>query len=507
MSEYGFTGITIRNPETDEEEAFYRPHARQLEFHNCPARYRLFGGALGGGKSFSLRMEAYVRSIQFPGHRTLLMRKVMPELKKTHLLELPQELTKLLGLGRKGGLQFKDVYKASDHLVTFPNGSIIQFGSAETDNEVSKYLSTEFDCLLLDESTTFPFYMFRMLSTRIGRRASFPWSIACATNPVGLGASWHKRLWIDKDPDSEEAETYDPSQYVYIPSGMDDNPYLSPDYKAKTIGDIPSQALRDAYIKGSWESLEGQFFSEFKSEKDGQPWHVVREMPKVAGVPVNELPWLEWFRAVDWGINSLAVCGWYCCLPNGRIYKIYEQTWKEFCPGPQMAREIVAFGRKHVSGKVRYTVVDPKMHSREGSLGTPVAEDFTKHGVPNMPADNQRELGWAQFKTWLRTLGDDGLPMLRFYAPGCPHTVRTLPTLVTKKGNPDDIEKGSDDHCADETRYGVMSRPAPTRVRAKADHSITQAAATINPEFRAFLRGRSRGQALDLHAAYRLRSS
>lgn len=491
-SPYAFTGITLTMPDGTVKE-FYKPHGQQLKFHNSPARYRLFGGALGGGKSFSLRMESYVRALQFPGSRTLLLRRVMPELKKTHLLELPQELTTLLGLGGRGNPTFKDVYRASDHLVTFPNGSLLQFGSAETDSEISKYLSTEFDCLLIDESSTFPFNMFRMISTRVGRRSQYPWSIACGTNPVGIGADWHKRLWITKDPDPEEAPNYNPSDYDYIPSGMRDNPYLSADYEAKVLGDIPSKALRDAYIYGSWESLEGQFFSEFKSEKGGQPWHVVREMPTFNGVPINQSTSLEWFRAIDWGIMALAVCGWYCCLPNGRIVKVYEQTWKEFCSGPDMAREILAFGRKHVRGKVRYTVADPKMFSREGSLGTPVAEDLSRHGVGCQPADNARELGWAQLKTWLRTLGPDGLPLLQFYSPGCPHTVRTLPSLVGRKGNADDIEKGMDDHCADETRYAVMSRPQATRLRAPLDTQILSATTSLSAEAKAFFRKRPRG--------------
>jgi phage terminase large subunit len=496
------TGISLLDPTTGENRWFYQPTAQQLKFHTSPKPYRLIGGAAGGGKSHAERMEAYMRCLLIPGYRVLLLRRTLPELKKTHLLELARELTELLGLGLKGGPSFKDVYRASDYLVTFPNGSMLQFGSCDTDDAASKYLSTEWDTVFFDELTTFPLQMYRMIESRVGRRAGMPWSVAAGTNPVGIGANWVKTLWITKDPTAEEAPKYNPDAYAYIPATIEDNPYLSADYADK-LESLPSEALRQAYRYGSWEFLEGQFFNEFRSEKQGQPWHVLTEMPTVAGVPVTDLPWLEWFRSIDWGIGNLTVVGWYCCLPNGRILKVFERTWKEFISGPALGREIVAFTRKKIKGRVRYTVTDPKMHSREGSLGTPVAEDLAKAGVSCIPADNERELGWAQLKTWLGTVGPDGLPLFQVYRPGCPHTVKTLPSLVGKKGNPDDLEKGQDDHCADETRYALMSRPSATKVKARADQTIGDATPTHGAEFRRFTRQRhTRG--LDLKARFSL---
>jgi phage terminase large subunit len=485
-------GITLTDPHTGVVDPFYTPTPRQLSFHTNPAPYRLFGGAAGGGKSHALRMEAYMRCLLIPGYRVLLLRRTLPELKKTHLLELAPELTRLLGLGRRGCPSFKDVYKATDYLVTFPNGSLLQFGSCDTDDGVSKYLSTEWDGFFPDELTTFPLHMYRMIESRVGRRAGMPWTVAGGTNPVGIGAGWCKSLFVDKDPDPDEAPKYKPADYAYIPATIDDNPHLSADYGDK-LDSLPSEALRQAYRHGSWEFLEGQFFDNFRSQKDGGPWHVVSEMPTIGGVPVNQVSWLEWHRSIDWGIANLAVCGWYVNLPNGRVVKVYEKTWKAFIPAIEMAREIVAFTKRHIKGKVRYTVADPKCFSREGALGEPVAEALAKGGVPCLRADNERELGWAQVKAWLSTVAADGLPMLQFYGPGCPHTVKTLPTLVSRKGNPDDIDKGLDDHCADETRYAMMSRPSPTRIRPQQDRSVTVAASSVDKDFRQFTRRRRPG--------------
>ena len=482
------TGITLTQP-TGEQAVFYQPTERQLQFHTETAPYRLYGGAAGGGKSHALRQESYMRCFMVPGYRVLLLRRVLPELKKTHLLELPRELHTLFGFGARGAPTLKDLWRASDHLLTFPNGSMIQFGSCETEDAVSKFLSTEWDGLFIDEATTFPLHMFRMLESRVGRRAGMPWTVACGTNPVGIGSAWCKSLWIDKDPSREEAPKYDGTQYAYIPATINDNPHVAGDYADK-LDNLPSEALRQAYRHGSWEFLEGQFFDEFRSQKDGEDWHVLREMPTYGGKPLNAAEDLEWFRSVDWGILNLAVCGWYCALPSGRVIKVYEKTWKEFIPATEMGREIVAFTRRHIKGKVRYTVADPKTFSREGALGESVADALARGGVSCLRADNERELGWAQMKAWLRTLADDGKPLLQFYSPGCPHTVKTLPTLVGRKGNPDDIEKGLDDHCADETRYALMSRPAPTRIKAKPDERIAATEHKLDPVVRDFFKPR-----------------
>ncbi len=498
------TGILLNNPDGS-QKVFYQPTARQLQFHTNPARFRLYGGAAGGGKSHALRMEAYMRCFLVPGYRALLLRRTLPELKKTHLLELPRELTELFGIGRKGAPRLQQLWRASDNLLTLPNGSMIQFGSCDTDDSVSRWLSTEWDGEFFDELTTWHLPMYRMIASRCGRRAGMPSTVAAGTNPVGVGAGWCKTLWITKDPTKDEAPSYNPSDYAYVPATIVDNPHIASSYEEE-LENLPSEALRQAYRHGSWEFLEGQFFSEFRSETQGQPWHVVREMPTVGGLAITDHPDLEWFRAIDWGIANLAVCGWYCALPSGRVVKVFERTWKDFIPAQEMGREIVAFTRKHVRGKVRYTVADPKTFSREGALGESVADALAKGGVPCLRADNERELGWAQMKGWLRTLAADGKPLLQFYGPGCPHTIKTLPTLVARKGNPDEIDKGLDDHCADETRYALMSRPAPSKIKARADGRIETMPRSLSADFKAFLRP-TRGKTLDLKRRFSLKVS
>src|SRR5260370_33681306 len=56
-------------------EDFYEPFPRQKEFHDSAAKYRLFGGAAGAGKTKALLYGAILQAHKHPGVDTLLMRR------------------------------------------------------------------------------------------------------------------------------------------------------------------------------------------------------------------------------------------------------------------------------------------------------------------------------------------------------------------------------------------------------------------------------------------------
>ena len=107
----------------------YAPFAKQCDFHKSPAKYRLFGGAAGPGKSMALLMEAVVQANDNMGSNTLLLRRTFPELEQSLLLyfrkEIPRELYS----------SFND----SKHVVTWLNGSTTRFGYCAAENDVYQY--------------------------------------------------------------------------------------------------------------------------------------------------------------------------------------------------------------------------------------------------------------------------------------------------------------------------------------------------------------------------------
>lgn len=59
---------------------YYNAFPRQLQFHKSPAKYRLFGGAAGPGKTKALLWEAMTQANEVSGCDTLLLRRTYPEL-------------------------------------------------------------------------------------------------------------------------------------------------------------------------------------------------------------------------------------------------------------------------------------------------------------------------------------------------------------------------------------------------------------------------------------------
>ena len=134
----------------------YAPFAKQCDFHKSPAKYRLFGGAAGPGKSKALLMEAIVQAHDNMGSNTLLLRRTFPELEQSLLLyfrhDVPRELY----------TSFND----SKHVVTWHNGSTTRFGYCAAENDVYQYQGAEFLFIGIDELTLFTLRQWQFLTSR-----------------------------------------------------------------------------------------------------------------------------------------------------------------------------------------------------------------------------------------------------------------------------------------------------------------------------------------------------
>jgi hypothetical protein len=112
----------------------YYPFPKQNQFHGSPAKYRLFGGAAGPGKSKALLFEAILQADQFPGANVLLLRRTFPELEHSLVRyfreDVPRELYKS--------------FHESKHVVTWHNGSTIRFGYCQRESDVCQYQAQNF---------------------------------------------------------------------------------------------------------------------------------------------------------------------------------------------------------------------------------------------------------------------------------------------------------------------------------------------------------------------------
>ena len=95
----------------------YEPTLKQQLFHKSRERFKLYGGAMGGGKSVALCAEVIWLACKWPKNHILLARKSLRDLKKTTLETffdmLPTDLIKN--------------YNKTDGVVRIKNDSIILF--------------------------------------------------------------------------------------------------------------------------------------------------------------------------------------------------------------------------------------------------------------------------------------------------------------------------------------------------------------------------------------------
>jgi len=414
-------------------EVLFVPLPRQVDFFECPAPYVLFGGAAGGSKSKALRQYAYQECLRVTGFRVLLLRRTYGELEQTHLRDAELEAPR-----------FGAQAVPSANVVRFPNGSVIQSGHCQTTADAARYLSAEYDLILFDELVTFEESQFLLIGSRA--RTSKPGvtpRVLSGTNPGGPQSHWVRSRFIDKTVDLDEYPDYRPEDYAYLPSRLEDNPYLDASYEKKLLA-LPPE-LRRAYREGDWDIFPGQYFPEFRRKTHVSPEHITydADIPRVC--------------AVDWGFVKPGICGWFVLLPEGRVYLEDEYVFTRTVAS-DVAKEIKR--RSMDRGiKVRYTVGDTAMWTPDSQTGESIAETFSRHGVPMQQSDKDRLNGWQRMRHWFR-VSPDGQPWFTA-SPHCTYTARTIPSLVSDKNKPEDVDTDGEDHAGDALRYFCMSRPAP----------------------------------------------
>src|SRR5262245_29286064 len=199
--------------------------------------------------------------------------------------------------------------------------------------------------------------------------------------------------------------------------------------------------------------------------------HVVRpfEVPK---------EWMR-FRSMDWGSASPFSVGWWAIvqddfetdgrvLPRGCMVRYRE--WYGMKPGqPNVGVKInadvigLSIAAKEKGEKVSYGVLDPSAFAEDG--GPSLAERISRgsgNKVFFRRADNTRVAkhgamgGWDQLRS--RLVGDrEGRAMIVTFAT-CVDSIRTIPFLQHDPDRPEDILTESEDHAADEWRYGRATR-------------------------------------------------
>lgn len=442
---------------------------RQMEVVKALAakgKYILYGGAVGGGKSYLLRWIAVkILMVVFAkyhirGVQVMLACEDYPALKDRQISKIVREFPEWLGKYHDDHKAFGKCYILSPE---YGEGVIC----LRNLDDPSKYQSAEFCAILVDELTKNPYPTFNDLRMRL-RWPGVP-DNECpfigATNPGGVGHNYCKAFWVDKVFPPEYISPVDlrPS-FVFIRSTGDDNPHIDQAYW-QSLSSLPEQ-LRKAYKEGSWEIFLGQAF-EFSRAS-----HVVAELPIPAHAPI--------YTTFDWGFGAPFSWGWWWVDNDGRGFRFSEFYGWNGTPNQglrwedsRIAQEIV---RREAALSERYGIdftrairkagpdcFQKKPDYRGGGQGPSTAEVFAANKIYISPGDPSRELKLRQFRERLKVPRNEagiqtGLPMLMVYEE-CDQFIRTIPNISTHKTKLEEIDPACEDHQFDDACHFCMARP------------------------------------------------
>ena len=421
---------------------------KQRAFIDAQETEVLFGGAAGGGKSYAQCIDAMLYALKYPKSKQLLLRRTFAELDMSILRTVrdmyPPEIWS---------------YNVQQHVGRFPNGSVIDFGYINSEMDLQRYQSAEFDVIRFDELTHFTEEMYRYLFSRLRGANRYPKQIKSSTNPGNVGHSWVKARFIDPAPPDTIITTPQGTRR-FIPSRVQDNVFLmdsDPGYveRLKNLSETEQKAL----LYGDWDVFEGQYFTE---------WN--RGLHVMDPIPIQ--PWWQVYRAIDYGLDQLA-CLWCAFDDVGNAY-VFREICRPNVIVSDAAHMILEAGEEPVTA----TFMPSDLMGRSSQTGVSIYEAFSSAGLRGTPISNPRVAGWLNLKEWLHPV-DDGTgtlrPKLRIFST-CRELIRCLPQLqYAKTGDPSDVAQDPHDitHAPDALRYMMDGRPRPGEKPVEERHHRT----------------------------------
>ena len=423
------------------------PTPKQQLFRDSPARFRLYGGAVGGGKSVALCAESLRLSLAYPGNRGFLCRHETKALRLTTLTTLLNLIGKLETLT---GSKLLSNHHKTEQLLYFTNGSVILYGALGEVQDFERIKSLEIGFFAIDEASETIYTNYCMLLSRMR------WRLPNGDCPpyIGLLASNPEPGWVKDVFVTPWKMQQDLPMHTFIQALPSDNPHLPVNYISDLRQNNPESWVK-RYLEGSWDALEGQIWPMFDYNT-----HVVDPF-------IIPSTWLR-FRSTDHGQNHPTCCLWFAVDPDDNVY-VYQEY---YLPGivSNHCRAIVSMSQGEEYG---YSLLPPecwgKDREKDGREWS-IADEYSEHGLYCIQANNNVMAGVNRVGEYFtphashihpRT-GQPGAPRL-FIFKTCRNLLLELPDYTWKQYNSEELGKERPrkvkDDAVDALRYGIMSRP------------------------------------------------
>ena len=212
------------------------PTPKQREFLMLDRRDAFYGGAGGGGKSFSL-LAAALQFVEEPDYKALLIRRTFKE------LDQPDALMSLAHQWLGG----TDAYwRAKSNRWEFPKGATLTFGYMEHEDDKYQYTGPSWTFIGIDEITQMSEsqveFLFGWLRKAEGN--PLPLRFRGASNPIGPGRLWVKQRYVDPKTRGDR---------VFIPARIEDNPFIDERSYLQSLQSL-DPIMRAQIRAGDWEA-------------------------------------------------------------------------------------------------------------------------------------------------------------------------------------------------------------------------------------------------------------
>jgi len=207
-------------------------------FHTAGERFKLFGGAFGGGKTIALVNESIQLCLDYPGNVGYVCRNELPAFRRSVLIELERYIV-------PGILE---QHHQTENYFKFKNGSMIFYGGlGDSVSGLQRLSSMSLGFFAIDQAEETTETHFNMLAGRLRLNiAKIRYYGLLTCNPA---PGWVKQKFVEqKLPD-----------HVFIQSLPKDNPFLPSDYESGLRKIYPAEWVR-SMLEGDWSALEGGNF-------------------------------------------------------------------------------------------------------------------------------------------------------------------------------------------------------------------------------------------------------
>ena len=443
----------MRRRQKEDKLKYYRPHAKQKEFHRCDKKNRW---ALGGNRTGKTEVGA-VEAVWFArgthpfkridhavnGWIVSLTNEVQRDVAQKKVLSYLNPAW-IKGVKMREGRADDPSSGIIDFiLVESVKGGVSTIGFKSCDQGREKFQGTSQDFVWFDEEPPYEIYMECLMRTLDCN--GYIWG---TMTPL-MGLTWvYNTIYLNEGNNP---------QVWYTVMTWADNPYLPKHVVAQMEAGLSADEL-EARRDGRFVALTGLVYKEFREEI-----HVIDPF---------DVPY-EWQDtiSIDPGLDAPLSAHWYAVDHDGNVFVVAEHYEKGMSISGHM-REIDRISReldwKRDAHRNLTALMDAAADQHTLQSEKSVAEIFREHGLNvNTKVNKSKWVGIQRVKSYLELQPHydekrwpKGKPKL-FIFKTCPAMIREIKQYRWKEnptGGKEEPEK-KNDHAMDELRYYIMSRP------------------------------------------------